>query len=49
MVSIIVKWKRFGTISTLPRVEHPAKLSNWVSRALVREMTKNPTYLIELL
>ena len=26
--SIILKWKKFGTIKTLPRVDHPAKLSN---------------------
>ena len=35
VASIILKWKKFGT-------GHPAKLSNWVRRALVREVTNNP-------
>ena len=37
VASIILKWKKFGTTKTLP-----AKLSNQRSRALVREVTKNP-------
>uniref|UniRef100_A0AAZ3Q035 Sleeping Beauty transposase HTH domain-containing protein n=1 Tax=Oncorhynchus tshawytscha TaxID=74940 RepID=A0AAZ3Q035_ONCTS len=41
-VAFILKWKKFGTIKTLPRAVSPAKLSNWGRRALVREMTKNP-------
>ena len=39
---IILKWKKFETTKTLPRAGRPAKLSNWVRRALVREVTKNP-------
>ena len=42
VASIILKWKKFGTIKTLPRAGHPAKLSNWGRRVLVREVTKNP-------
>jgi hypothetical protein len=42
VASIILKWKKFGTIKTLPRAGHPAKLSIWGRRALVREVTKNP-------
>ena len=38
MASIIIKWKKFGTIKTLPRAGHPAKLSNWGTRVLVREV-----------
>jgi hypothetical protein len=40
--SIILKWKKLGTIKTLPRAGCPAKLSNQGRRALVREVTKNP-------
>uniref|UniRef100_A0AAZ3SVA3 Sleeping Beauty transposase HTH domain-containing protein n=1 Tax=Oncorhynchus tshawytscha TaxID=74940 RepID=A0AAZ3SVA3_ONCTS len=39
---IILKLKKLGTTKTLPRAGHPAKLSNWGRRALVREVTKNP-------
>ena len=39
--SIILKWKKFGTIKTLPRTGRLAKLSNRGRRALVREVTKN--------
>ena len=39
--SIIFKWTKFGTITTLPRADHPAKLSNRGRRALVREVPKN--------
>ena len=42
MASIILPWKTFGTIKTLPRSGHPAKLSNQGRRALVREVTKTP-------
>uniref|UniRef100_A0AAZ3PHK5 Transposase Tc1-like domain-containing protein n=1 Tax=Oncorhynchus tshawytscha TaxID=74940 RepID=A0AAZ3PHK5_ONCTS len=52
MASIILKWKKFGTIKTLPRADRPAKLtnrqsgekqsSNRVRRALFRVVTKNP-------
>ena len=42
VASLILKWKRFGTIKTLPRTGHPDKLSNRDRRALVREATKNP-------
>ena len=43
VASITLKLKKFGTTKTLPRVDHPAKLSNRGRRALVREVTKNPT------
>ncbi|XP_018550156.1 centrin-3 [Lates calcarifer] len=42
VASIIVKWKKFGTTRTLPRVGRPQKLSKRAKRALVREVTKNP-------
>ena len=38
-----MKWKKIGTTKTLSRVGCPAKLSNRARRALVREVTKNPT------
>ena len=41
--SIILIWKKFGTTKTLPRGGRPAKLSNRGRRALVREVTKNPS------
>ena len=41
VASIILKWKKFGTIKTLPRAGHLTKLSNRGRRALVREVTKN--------
>ena len=37
LVSLILKWKKFVTINTLPRAGRPAKLR----RALVKEVTKN--------
>jgi hypothetical protein len=43
VASIILKWKKFRTTKTLPRAGLPAKLSNRGRRALVREVTKNPT------
>jgi hypothetical protein len=42
VASIILKWKKFGNTKTLLRAAHPAKLSNRVRRALVREVIKNP-------
>ena len=42
VASIILKWKKFGTIKTLLRAVHLAKLSIRGRRALVREATKNP-------
>ncbi len=42
VVSIILKWKTFGTTRTLPRAGRPAKLSYRGRRALVREVKKNP-------
>ncbi|XP_064870900.1 uncharacterized protein LOC135567429 isoform X2 [Oncorhynchus nerka] len=44
--SIILQWKKFGTTKTLPRAGHPAKLSKWGRRALVREVAKNPMVLL---
>ena len=41
VVSIILKWKKFGTSKALPRSGRPAKLSNRGRRGLVREVTKN--------
>jgi hypothetical protein len=41
VASIILKWKKFGTTTTLPRAGCQAKLSNR-GRAFVREVTKNP-------
>ena len=46
VASIIIKWKKFGTIETLPRAGHPAKLSNRGRKALVREVTKNPMVIL---
>ena len=42
VVSIILKSKKLGTIKTISRAGHPAKLSNRGRRALVREVTKKP-------
>ena len=41
VVSIILKWKKFGTTKTLPRTSRLAKLNNQGRRAWVREGTKN--------
>jgi hypothetical protein len=41
LVSIILKWKKFGTTKTLLRAGRLAKLSNRGRRALVREVSKN--------
>ena len=41
VASIILKWKKFGTIKTLPRAGCLAKLGNRGRRTLVREVTKN--------
>ncbi|KAG2469759.1 TCB1 transposase, partial [Polypterus senegalus] len=40
--SIMRKWKKFETTSTLPRAGQPSKLSDQGRRGLVREVTKNP-------
>ena len=42
VASIILKWNKFGTSKTLPRVGCLLKLSNQGRRVLVRELTKNP-------
>lgn len=42
MVSVTVKQKRPGTTRSLPRISHPAKLSNQTRRTLARQVTKNP-------
>ena len=42
VASVILKWKKFGTIKTLPRAGRLAKLSNWGRGTLIREVTKNP-------
>jgi hypothetical protein len=42
VASLILKWKKFGTIKTLPGADRQAKLSNLGRRALVREVTKIP-------
>jgi hypothetical protein len=42
MVTIILKWKKFGTSKTLPRADLSTKLSHRGRRALIREVTKNP-------
>ena len=42
VVSIILKWKNFGTTRTLSGAGRPAKQSNLGRKALVREVTKNP-------
>lgn len=41
--SATVNWKKFGTSRTLPRLSCLTQLSNWTRRALVREVTRNPT------
>ena len=41
VASVILKWKKFVTTKTFPRVGRPDKLSNRGRRALVREVTKN--------
>ena len=42
VASIILKWKKLGTTTTLPRPGRPGKLSHRGRRALVREVKKNP-------
>ena len=42
VASIILKFKKFGTTTTLPRAGRPAKLSHRRRRSLVREVTKDP-------
>ena len=41
VVSIILKWNKFGTTKTLPKAGCPAKLGNRGRMALVKELTKN--------
>ena len=41
VVSIILRWKKFGTTKTLPTAGHLAKLSNRRRSTLVRDVTKN--------
>ena len=45
----IIKWKKFGTTKTLPRVGRPAKLSNRGTRTLVRDVTKKPMVTLTVL
>jgi transposase len=42
VVSINLKWKKYGTPKNLPRAGRPAKLSDRGRRYLVREVRKNP-------
>ena len=42
VASNIIKWKKLGNTKTLSRAGCPAKLSNQVRTALVREVTKKP-------
>jgi hypothetical protein len=46
VASIILKWKKFGSTKTLPRVVRAAKLSNQGRRALVGKVTKNPMVIL---
>jgi hypothetical protein len=41
VVSIVGKFKKYGTTQTLPRACRPTKLRNQARRTLVREVTKN--------
>ncbi|MCJ8729558.1 hypothetical protein PDJAM_G00107950, partial [Pangasius djambal] len=43
VASIILKWKKLGTILNLSSVGHPAKLGIQERRVLIREVRKNPT------
>lgn len=43
VASIFDKWKKFRTTNILPRTGWPSKQSNWGSRVLVSEVTKNTT------
>ena len=49
VISIIKKWKEYGTCVNLPRIRPPHKLKDRERRKLVRESTKTPiTTLSEL-
>ncbi|XP_027016653.1 uncharacterized protein DDB_G0290685-like [Tachysurus fulvidraco] len=39
---ILRKWKRFGTVVTLPRSGRPSKISPRARREIIREVMKNP-------
>ncbi|CAJ0964364.1 unnamed protein product [Ranitomeya imitator] len=47
VASIILKWKKFGTIRSLPRPGRPAKLSNHGRRALMREPSTSRVFMPE--
>ncbi|KAK3509766.1 hypothetical protein QTP70_009105 [Hemibagrus guttatus] len=40
--AILRKWKRFGTVVTLPRSGRPSKISPRARREIIREVMKNP-------
>lgn len=40
--AILRKWKRFGTVVTLPRSGRPSKISPGARREIIREVMKNP-------
>lgn len=40
--AILRKWKRFGTVVTLPRSGRPPKISPRARREIIREVMKNP-------
>ncbi|XP_017314587.2 putative mediator of RNA polymerase II transcription subunit 24 [Ictalurus punctatus] len=40
--AILRKWKRFGTVVTLPRSGRPSKISLRARREIIREVMKNP-------
>lgn len=40
--AILRKWKRFGTVVTLPRSGRPSKISPTARREIIREVMKNP-------
>ena len=47
VLSIIRKWKAYGTTANLPRHGRPPKLTGWTRRALVREAAKRPMVTLE--
>jgi hypothetical protein len=47
VASIILKRKKIGTTTTLPRADHLTKISNRGRSALVREVTRNSTLELE--
>ena len=42
IISIIQKWKEYGTTTNLPREGCPPKLTDQARRALIREASKRP-------